>query len=63
MYLVAVAVAVSFFAENNGHSSMRAARLHSADRVEKVFLGDEQNFLGPLMRLASGDVRDHMISH
>jgi len=23
----------------------------------------EQNFLGPLMRLASGDLRDHIVSH
>jgi hypothetical protein len=31
--------------------------------LKKSFLGDEQNFLGPLMRLASGDVRDHIFSH
>jgi hypothetical protein len=31
--------------------------------LKKSFLGDEQNFLGPLMRLASGDVRDHIVSH
>jgi len=30
--------------------------------LKKSFLGDEQNFLGPLMRLASGDVRDHIVS-
>jgi hypothetical protein len=28
--------------------------------LKKSFLGDEQNFLGPLMRLASDDVRDHI---
>jgi hypothetical protein len=27
--------------------------------LKKSFLGDEQNFLGPLMCFASGDVRDH----
>src|SRR5712664_3821043 len=31
--------------------------------LKKSFLGDEQNFLEPLMRLASGDVRDHIFSH
>jgi hypothetical protein len=31
--------------------------------LKKYFLGDRQNFLGPLMRLASGDVRDHIVSH
>ena len=31
--------------------------------LKKSFLGDGQNFLGPLMRLASGDVRDHIVSH
>src|SRR3982074_590769 len=34
-----------------------------ADSVEKSFLGDEQKFLGPLMRFARGDVRDHVVSH
>ena len=34
-----------------------------ADSVEKVFLGDERNFLGPLMRFVRGDVRDHIVSH
>ena len=27
------------------------------------FLGDEKNFPGPVMCLASGDVRDHIVSH
>jgi hypothetical protein len=40
------------------HSSGSTERPLSADSVEKFFLGDGQNFLGPLMRLASGDVRD-----
>jgi len=31
--------------------------------LKESFLGDEQNFLGPLMRLASGDVGDHIVSH
>jgi hypothetical protein len=31
--------------------------------LKKSFLGDGQNFLGPLMRLASGYVRDHIVSH
>jgi len=34
-----------------------------ADCVEKSFLGDERSFLGPLMRFARGDVRDHIVSH
>jgi hypothetical protein len=32
-----------------------------ADIVAKVFLGGERKFLEPLMRFASGDVRDHII--
>jgi hypothetical protein len=31
--------------------------------LKKSFLGDEQNFLGPLMRLESDNVRDHIFSH
>ena len=31
--------------------------------LKKSFLGDERNFLGPLMRFARGDVRDHIASH
>jgi hypothetical protein len=31
--------------------------------LKKSFSGDERNFLGPLMRFASGDVRDHIVSH
>ena len=31
--------------------------------LKKSFLGDERNFLGPLMRFARGDVRDHIVSH
>jgi hypothetical protein len=34
-----------------------------ADSVAKVFLADERDFLGPLMRFAGGDVRDHIVSH
>jgi hypothetical protein len=30
------------------------------DSVEKSFLADEPNFLGPLMRSTRGDVRDHI---
>jgi hypothetical protein len=33
-----------------------------ADIVAKVFLEDERNFLEPLMRFTSGDVRDHIVS-
>jgi len=33
-----------------------------AASVEKVLLADEQNFLGPLMRFARGDVRDRTTS-
>jgi hypothetical protein len=32
----------------------------AADTVAKVFGGDERNFLGPLMRFARRDVRDHI---
>jgi hypothetical protein len=31
--------------------------------LQKSFLADERNFLGPLMRFAGGDVRDHIVSH
>ncbi len=31
--------------------------------LKKSFLGDEQNFIGPLMRFACGDVRYHVVSH
>jgi hypothetical protein len=31
--------------------------------LKKYSLGDEQNFLGALMCLASDDVRDHIVSH
>jgi hypothetical protein len=34
-----------------------------ADIVAKVFLGDERNFLGPLMRFVCGDLRDLIVSH
>jgi hypothetical protein len=34
-----------------------------ADIVAKDFLGDERNFLGPLMRFACGDVRELIVSH
>jgi hypothetical protein len=30
--------------------------------LKKSFLGDERNFLEPLMRFTRGDVRDHMAS-
>ena len=30
--------------------------------LQKSFWGDKQNFLEPLMRFASGDVRDHIVS-
>jgi hypothetical protein len=29
--------------------------------LKKSFLADERNFLGPLMRFARGDVRDHIV--
>ena len=49
---------------NRGNSRDRHARgLLVADCVKKSFLGDERNFLGPLMRFARGDVRDHIVSH
>jgi hypothetical protein len=31
--------------------------------LQKSFLGDERNSLGPLMRFACGDVRDLIVSH
>jgi len=31
--------------------------------LKKSFSPDERNFLGPLMRFARGDVRDHIVSH
>ena len=31
--------------------------------LKKSFLADERKFLGPLMRFARGDVRDHIVSH
>src|ERR1700676_4170650 len=31
--------------------------------LQKSFLADERNFLGPLMRFVRGDVRDHIVSH
>jgi hypothetical protein len=31
--------------------------------LKKSFLADEQNFSGPLMRSAGGDVRDHIALH
>ena len=31
--------------------------------LQKSFLGDERNFLGPLMRFVCGDVRDLIVSH
>jgi hypothetical protein len=30
--------------------------------LQKSFWGDERNFLEPLMRFTSGDVRDHIVS-
>jgi len=30
--------------------------------LKTSFSGDERNFLGPLMRFAHGDVRDHIVS-
>jgi hypothetical protein len=44
-------------------ASWRPRRPLLADCVEKVLLGDERNFLGPLMRFAHGGVRDHIVSH
>ena len=31
--------------------------------LKKSFWGDDQNFSGPLMRFARGDMRDHIVSH
>jgi hypothetical protein len=31
--------------------------------LQKSFWGDDQNFSGPLMRFARGDMRDHIVSH
>jgi hypothetical protein len=31
--------------------------------LKKSFLGDERNFLGPLMRFVCGDVRALIVSH
>jgi hypothetical protein len=31
--------------------------------LKKSFWGDERKFIGPLMRFACGDVRDHVVSH
>jgi hypothetical protein len=31
--------------------------------LKKSFLADERNFSGPLMRSATGDVRDHIVLH
>jgi hypothetical protein len=42
----------------SGHFQIPSACLKGADIVAKVFLGDERNFLGPLMRFVCGDVRD-----
>jgi hypothetical protein len=39
-----------------------ASHLDSTDIVEKSFWGDERNFLEPLMRFTSGDVRDYIVS-
>jgi hypothetical protein len=47
----------------NGHRAVGSAGPFRADSVEKVFWGDERNFLGPLMPFARGDVRDHIVSH
>jgi hypothetical protein len=35
----------------------------SPDCVAKVFLGDDQNFSGLLMRFAREDTRDRIVSH
>ena len=31
--------------------------------LKKSFWGDDENFSGPLMRFARGDMRDHIVSH
>jgi hypothetical protein len=31
--------------------------------LKKSFWGDDQDFLGLLMRFARGDMRDHIVSH
>jgi hypothetical protein len=42
-----------------GRTNVRSAPIV----LKKFFLGDERNFLGPLMGFARGDVRDHIVSH
>ena len=43
---------------NNGHRHDTSACPFRALLLQKSFLGDERNFLGPLMRLVCGDVRE-----
>jgi hypothetical protein len=47
----------------NRHQTEGSACPLSADTVEKVFSGWRTKFLGPLMRSARGDVRDHIVLH
>jgi hypothetical protein len=44
----------------NDRSTLKTALL--TDSVEKVLLAGERKFLGPLMRFARCDVRDHIDS-
>ena len=48
---------------DNGYTATAAACPVRADSVEKSFLGDERNFLEPLMRSARDNVRDHIVLH
>ena len=36
--------------------------VHRGIALKKSFFTDQRNFLGPLMRHARGDVRDHIVS-
>jgi hypothetical protein len=54
--------AVSAFA-NTGRAVAHVRGSYVPILLQKSFLGDERNFLGPLMRFVCGDVRDLMVSH
>ena len=45
---------------NIGHNQIASACLKSADCVEKFLFADDLKFSGPLVRLSSCEVRDHI---
>jgi hypothetical protein len=47
----------------NGHCQCPSHVRKVPILLQKSFLGDERNFLGPLMPFARGDMRDHIVSH